>query len=644
MILTSRSTVKFLYLFLFFLPFCIYFNAIDNEYAIDDNIVVDGVEKVDEGLSGISKIFTTHYSTDDRQNYGYRPITQVTFALEKEFFNNLPANQTIVEKTRNNKLTQANISHFINILLYAITVVILFYFLQLITIQKNLLLAFLISLFFLLLPIHTEPVNNIKSRDELLVFIFIIISLIFFVKYSLKRNFLFVFPALIFVFLAVLSKKSGIALLGLVPVVLFYIKGSTKQIIVAFLSILIMLFGVLFLKNNLINENAIRQMEYFENPLFFEGDLFDRIATAFYCAFFYLKMMIFPQELSFYYGFSKIPIVNWSHLEVWFGIIIFFPLSLFGLWKLMKRDILGLGIAIWLGTMIGVLNIFEPVVGVVADRFAYIFSLGFCIVVSVLLIRIFKVEYTKSNIVLNSPKLLIVIIILISLPYVFKTIDRNKDWENYLVLYRNDIKHLENSAKANVMLANEVSVLIENTNNSYHKRKLIDEALKSYKTALKIDPKYGAALNNLASIHIKYFNDYNSALPLLLRAEENNRDVTFLNIALTYYNLGDYEKAVPYFTKAIERNPDNEILYDNLFHMYDTSNLKSQILYNIELINSDMKNKSYDFNINIGKFLYRIGEYNMALVYYENALKIDPKNKKLTLFIDQLNYFILNNT
>ncbi len=63
-----------IYLFFVVFTFLIYGNSINNEYAIDDNIVVDGVEKVEKGFGGIKEIFTTRYAGDKEQNYGYRPL------------------------------------------------------------------------------------------------------------------------------------------------------------------------------------------------------------------------------------------------------------------------------------------------------------------------------------------------------------------------------------------------------------------------------------------------------------------------------------------------------------------------------------------------------------------------------------------
>ena len=125
------------YILIFIITFLLYGNSINNEYALDDNIVVDGVEKVKGGIKSIPKLFKSHHAEDKKQSYGYRPIVTVTFAIEKQFFGKLPEYQTSEGKKRKDKLTQANISHFINTLLYALTGVVLFNFLMLLFSEYN---------------------------------------------------------------------------------------------------------------------------------------------------------------------------------------------------------------------------------------------------------------------------------------------------------------------------------------------------------------------------------------------------------------------------------------------------------------------------------------------------------------------------
>ena len=227
----SKITNKKVYLLIAVMSLLLYGNSINNEYALDDDMVVDNI-LVSHGIKAIPRIFKSRYAVG-KQEYEYRPMVTSSFALEKQFFGRLPASQSKKEKEKNNLLTQANISHFINLLLYILTCMLLYSLLQNIFKEYNVLLPLLITILFLIHPLHTEAVANIKSRDELFVLLGIIISLKLYLKYTVTNQLKYAGFAMIFVLFAILSKKNAIAALGLVPVVLYFVKADYKKILIS---------------------------------------------------------------------------------------------------------------------------------------------------------------------------------------------------------------------------------------------------------------------------------------------------------------------------------------------------------------------------------------------------------------------------
>ena len=329
-----------IYFIITLLTFIIYWNGLDNEYAMDDNLVTEGVAKVEKGIKGIPEIFKTHYAIG-KQNYGYRPLVQMTFALEKQFFKHLAPSQTLKEKNRKNKLTQANISHFINVMFYALICMVLFSFLRGLLDNYNILVPLSITLLFLVHPLHTEAVDNIKSRDELLMLLSMLFALKFYLKFAIKGHLKYVLIACLFVFLAMLSKKNALALIGVVPVVLYYQKANYKKIILATISVVAIFACFILIKKGLVTEASTRKLKYFENPLRFEGGFMSRVTLGLYSSWFYLKMLVFPKEMSFYYGYNQIPIANWSYWQVWLSLLFYVLLGVYGIWRFVKRDVIG---------------------------------------------------------------------------------------------------------------------------------------------------------------------------------------------------------------------------------------------------------------------------------------------------------------
>ena len=114
--LSKISNTK-IYVLLGLLILIIYGNAINNEYSLDDDLVVYRHQVVDNGIKSTKDIFTT-YTTKGETNTIYRPLPLLSYAIEKQFFSSFKTFQSKEEKVKSDKLTQANVSHFINIIIY----------------------------------------------------------------------------------------------------------------------------------------------------------------------------------------------------------------------------------------------------------------------------------------------------------------------------------------------------------------------------------------------------------------------------------------------------------------------------------------------------------------------------------------------
>ena len=97
------------------------------------------------GARGIPEIFTSRYIESNQQNFEYRPMVLTTFAIEYQFFGSNP-----------------QISHFVNVSIYALTCVLLFVILFGLLSSYHFIFPLLITFLFIAHPIHTEVVNNLK--------------------------------------------------------------------------------------------------------------------------------------------------------------------------------------------------------------------------------------------------------------------------------------------------------------------------------------------------------------------------------------------------------------------------------------------------------------------------------------------------
>lgn len=638
----NKLSIKRINILIVLLVFIIYGNGINNEYSLDDNIVVDGSQRVEEGLKSIPQIFKTRYAQDQKQKYDYRPIVITSFAIEKQFFRKLPPFQTPKEKERNDKLTQANISHFINIVLYAITCILLFGLLRDVFSNYNLLLPLIVTLLYLIHPLHTEVVDNIKSRDELFMFLFMLMAIKYYLKYGITSQIKYMIIAPVFLILSVLSKKNGIAIVGILPVLMYFKKIDYKKILIVVGTFFMVGLCYVLLKKGLITQKGVREFNYFENPLIFEDGLIKRITVGLYCSFFYLKMLIFPVNLSFYYGYNQIPMATFKDWEVWAGLLIFIPGAIYGLKELIKRNVIGLGIVLWLGLMLMVINVLFPIVGIVADRFTYMFSLGFCIVVGYLLLKLFKVDLSTDTKRIKLPSAFVMIVLGVTVLYAGRTIARNPDWHDYLTLYTNDLEHLDKSAKAHALWSNTYYPVLRNQRKTKmidaNFEKDVDKLIFHYKEALKIDSAYLTSINNLGSAFLNFKNMPDSTIKYCSKAVEIDPEYeeAHLNLAVAYNSIGKYDLSMNHYAIVFELNPDNSRAYNEFNNVaIKNSRVKKAIELLIKVVEKNPDSKSVYVNI---ANLYSMDNYDVksSLYYFEKAFELDRNDKRLCSHIIKL--------
>ena len=183
--LSLISKYKKYFLFFISFVFILYGNSLKNKYALDDDYItvtnfpvtgqnyIPNNELVAKGFSGIGKIWKTRYARDAESSFDFRPVTTTSFAIEYGIFGQNPF-----------------VSHFINVLLYAITICVLYCVLLKLfsSFENGETVALTASFVFLILPIHTEVVNNIKCRDEIFAFLFPLLSLYYCIKFYDKNR------------------------------------------------------------------------------------------------------------------------------------------------------------------------------------------------------------------------------------------------------------------------------------------------------------------------------------------------------------------------------------------------------------------------------------------------------------------------
>ena len=398
----------------------------------------------------------------------------MTFAVEHQFFG-----------------SNSSISHIINVFLYGLGGFISFITLRRLfqesssSMKSFLSLAFLSSILFILHPIHTEAVANIKGRDEIMSFLFSMLSLLFALKYIDVKKAKYLWLMVLVFFLGILSKENTITFLAVIPFGLVLFRKKTKKGAVQvglylFMTTVLYLIMRYIIMGYLLND--IDSTDIMNNPFFgMQGS--EKLATIFYTLLIYLKLNVFPHPLTHDYYPYHIPIMNFGKILVWISIILHLIMAGSSLYLWKKNKKIAFAIGLYLAAMSIVSNLVVPVGTFMNERFAFTASLGACILIVMFLAYIDK----KFNL---SSKFLMILIGLIALGFGYKTIDRVPAWENALTLNSEAIKVSKNSARANSFMSTALFNTYKNSNNREEKLRLLIEAQPYAKKAIELIPNY----------------------------------------------------------------------------------------------------------------------------------------------------------
>ncbi len=622
------------YYILFFVvfTFILYGNIISNDYSFDDDFVTNTNPVIQKGIKAIPQIFTSLYSDRNKLEYGYRPIAMSSYAIEYQLFGLNP-----------------HISHLINILLYAFTGIFLFFLLKKLLKNYNILFPFAITLLFLAHPVHTEVVCCLKNREDLLSFLFSLTALYLFVKYTENQKVTKILLGLLSFVIAYLSKKNAVTFLIIIPLAIyFFTKTSLKKTIMLFAFLIITVIIVIFVPK-LYLPVADAQNFFWQNPLFFENNFLIKFSTGMYVMLFYLKLLIIPHPLVYYYGYNMIPVVNLSNIYVIISFVFHLSIFIYAIVNFKKKHILSFAILYYLITISVFSNILVPVACIVGERLIYFSSLGFCIILAFLLFKITKIDIHKDFIPFKKNNKIIVLLVIILIPYSIKTICRNKNWKDYITLYQHDIKYNIKSVKANELYASALMTNVKkniakldydiqnrtknNTEIENVKRQIeqdIELSIKHFKQAIKIYPLHTSSLNNLGLIYFKNYNQYDKAVYYFKKAVNASPKnyMAYANLAYSYQMLNDYKKAIKYYKKAIDLNPEFVDAISMLADLYNgLGYFETAIDLNKKIIKIDnTTDKPY---INLGNYFLMKSDTFTAVFCWEMAIKKMPVNYKL---------------
>lgn len=574
---------------IFLLALGLYISTLSFDYVLDDQIVFTKNAFAKEGFAGIFDIMTResfvgHFGEQKNLVVGarYRPLSLVTFAIEYAFFG-----------------INAPVSHFINVLLYALLGLLIFRCLHLFFSSATSerwyrSLPFLMAILFIAHPIHTEVVANVKGRDELMTFLGALGALYCTFKYDSTKQKVFLFFSFCTFFLALLSKENALTFLAVIPMSLYCFRDTQlKSIMLSFIPLSLAAIFYLWIRylaiGYFLSPNEMPITDIMNNP-FYGLASGEKFATIFYTLGQYIKLLVFPHPLTHDYYPYQIPIIAWNDYRAIIPFIFYAFLFLIGVWGILKKRIVAYCVLFYLLTLSIVSNIPFTVGTFMNERFLFMPSLGFCI-----LLVWFLFEWLRPN------KLIIGASIfgLFLLGFIVKTFDRVPDWKNRMSLNISGATNSPNSARANCFLGTAIfEEEYRESTDAAQKQALIKEVAYFIDRALEIHPNYGSALimhSGVVAEEYKYDRDLKKLLDAFYDILTKKSNIPFIEEYIAYLSNGrgdsqlladfayktgyqffwetqrDFPNAIKYLSYGLQSAPNDPILLKSMGNIHQLS-------------------------------------------------------------------------
>jgi tetratricopeptide (TPR) repeat protein len=595
----------------------LYVNTLGHDYAVDDGTVIKNNKLTVKGISSIPEIFTSAYRKGfwERKEGVYRPLSVVMFAIEYEIAPDKPF-----------------LGHLVNLLLYGFTGWILFQTLCLFFAGRNYIIPFFITLLFIAHPVHTEVVANIKSRDELLCFLFVISTFYFMLRQVRTASVVNVIAGAVCYFLALLSKENALTIMAVFPLLLYFFTSyDLKKTLAAwgvFAGVVAIYMGIRYMALQGLNYDV--EILAINNSLVEATSFASRLAGAIMIMGKYLLLLLVPHPLVFDYSYNTIPNVTFADWRPLLSLVVYGALIFYAIKNFTTKNPISFGILFFLITMSLVSNVVILIEAVMGERFLYMPSMGFAIAAGIGLLTLLKTDTARNKAAdlssffsINKKAMGVLTVILVL--FAFKTVSRNMDWKDNLTLLATDVQTSPNSAR--IRYAYGSALVIEkglDEKDPAKKEDYLNRGIAELEKGVSILASYSDAWYHLGMAY-KEKGDGPNAVRAFERAKQQKawKDPEFFNSSgLAYNEVKQYDKAIADFKQAIVLDPKLEEAYNNLGLTYCDAGMLDE---SIKTLNDAIKlnpktDKPY---YNMGNTYAKAGDYNKAIEWYTKAVALN---------------------
>jgi protein O-mannosyl-transferase len=449
--------------------------------------------------------------------------------------------------------------HLANIVMHLLAVLFVFKILERVT--GDLRLTSIATLLFAVHPLRSESVAWISGSTDLFLALFLLPSFFYYMRYRDDGRLANLLYSLLLFLLATFSKEPAVALPIFIGAYEIFILNQQHPLLARVKSGLqfFMVFFLVTVFYFIMRFNALGFILSDKNYKAYPRA--EVILTIPLVIVKYIGLLFFPFNLSIFHQTEMVK----SPLSLGFILPLLLVLALVaGLWQL-RHSIIARFAILWFAIhLLPVLNLSAFAEDfLVQERYVYIPSLGFSLLIAMALVKIPIEKYLAFS---SRRTAQAAVVILIALLFTGKTMAQNSTWKDDLTLWSHGAEVASEQPMPNFILGHYYVKLQQPPK--------VIEVLEHYVT---LKPDNPMVLTNLANSHLQMF-EFNKDSSHLRRGielcEQGLRLTDTSQNAALWDTLGhvytydsefkNYQKARAYFTRAIQLEPDLTIAY---FHM-----------------------------------------------------------------------------
>jgi len=557
----------------------------------DDKYIVENpyLQKLDGNT--IKQIFSDYYMGN------YHPLSMLSLSIDYK----------IGGKDKDGKI-KPWIYHSTNLILHIISSLLVFFFVY--VLFRNITVAAVAGILFGVHTLHVESIVWISERKDVLYTAFFVASLLFYTYFAKNGKIIYYILAFVLFILSLLSKGQAVSLAVTLIAIDYFLdrKLLSMRVILEKIPffILAVIFGIIAIKAQKAGE-AMQDIQDYE--------FYKRIGFAGYGFAMYLIKLVLPLNLSAIYPYPdilnrSIPVHYWAFMiPTLLSIIAFFYY-----YKRSKQ--ITFSIAFFIINIVLLLQLIAVGSAIYADRYAYIPSIGFFILIGWITFLLIK-KYSSMRVVILS------IVGIYSIVLIFFTWDRIKVWKDSATLWDDVVKK---QPKAVVAWNNRGSIKDKEGRHA--------EAIEDFTRAIEYKPDYTHAFYNRGTAKKDLGNERNDIEMLKSALADFDKSLQIKpEFAEAYHNrgitkdlLGDFNGAIKDFDLSISINPkDPNPMVNRGVAKGKLGKLKEAIEDFTQVITTHPEFPSAYSNRGLARDM--MGDTKGAIQDYDIAISLDKKSE-----------------